>query len=232
MVDYEKQFGLATTEWKLAKVICIVYGWMAAALTLSGAAAWYVFSSGLCERLVRNNGMAVCVVSELVLVLVLSLAINKLPAFIAFLMFILYSLLNGVTLSVVFMVYQLASVQHVFFIAAGMFAGLVAYGSATMSDLTSIGAFCGMALWGLLVAAIVNIFFRSARMEWIVSFAGIVVFTGLTMYDAQKIRQLAAREEHLDRVTISKLGLMGALNLYLDFVNLFLYILRLLGKKR
>lgn len=232
MVDYEKQFGLATTEWKLGKVFRIVYGWMAAALVISGVAAWYVFDSGLGERMLLNNGMTICLVAELALVFVLSFAINKLPAFVAFLMFIAYSLLNGVTLSVVFMAYELASVQQVFFITAGMFAGLLFYGSVTKDDLSSVGSFCGMALWGLIIALVVNLFFHSERLDWIVSFAGVLIFTGLTMYDAQKIRQLAAQEDRLDRATVSKLGLIGALNLYLDFVNLFLYILRFLGKKR
>ena len=232
MIDYEKQFALATAEVGVARVFRLVYGWMTAALVLSGVAAWYVFTSGLGERLVQGRGMMICLVAELLLVIVLSAAIRKLPVFIAFIMFMLYSLLNGVTLSVIFMAYELASVQRVFFIAAGMFAGLLVYGTVTKGDLTSIGKFCGMALWGLIIALVVNLFFHSARLDWIVSFAGILVFTGLTMYDAQKIKDLAAQEGALDRAAVSKIGLMGALTLYLDFINLFLYILRLLGKKR
>lgn len=232
MIDYEKQLGVEKAEWQIAKVFRIVYGWMTAALILSGVAAWYAYTSGLCERLVQGKGMVTCLVAELVLVIVLTLAIRSIPVILAFVMFIAYAALNGLTMSVVFMAYEFASVQRVFFITAGMFAGLLVYGTVTKDDLTSIGKLCGMALWGLIIAAVVNLFWHSDRFDWIASFAGVLVFTGLTMYDAQKIRQLAAHEDQLDRATIGKVGLLGALTLYLDFINLFLYILRLLGKKK
>ena len=177
-------------------------------------------------------GMTICIVAELALVFVLSAAIRKLPEGIAYLLFIGYAALNGLTLSVVFIAYELALVQRVFFITAGMFGGMVLYGTFTKSDLSSIGAVCGMALWGLIIALLVNLFLKSSGLDWIVTIAGVVIFTGLTMYDAQKIRLIAANERSLDGTTLRKVGILGALELYLDFINLFLYLLRFFGRKR
>ena len=147
-------------------------------------------------------------------------------------MFVGYAALNGLTLSVVFIAYELALVQRVFFITAAMFGGLAVFGTFTRSDLSQIGAICGMALWGLVVAVVVNMFFHSSRFDWIVSFAGVLIFSGLTMWDAQKIKLLAQGEGAMDAATRHKVGLMGALELYLDFVNLFIYLLRIMGRSR
>ena len=119
-----------------------------------------------------------------------------------------------------------------FFITAAMFGGLAVFGTVTKSDLSQIGSICGMALWGLIVAVFVNMFFHSSRFDWIVSFAGVLIFSGLTMWDAQKIKLLAQQEGSMDAATRHKVGLMGALELYLDFINLFLYLLRIFGKGR
>ena len=235
MVDYEKQFetpAYAERSTQIATTFKIVYGWMAVGLALSGLIAWYTFTSGLWQKILTGPGMTICIVAELALVFVLSAAIRKLPEGIAYLLFIGYAALNGLTLSVVFIAYELALVQRVFFITAGMFGGMVLYGTFTKSDLSSIGAVCGMALWGLIIALLVNLFLKSSGLDWIVTIAGVVIFTGLTMYDAQKIRLIAASEGSLDATTLRKVGILGALELYLDFINLFLYILRLFGRKR
>ena len=128
--------------------------------------------------------------------------------------------------------YQIALVQRVFFITAAMFGGLAVFGTVTKSDLSQIGSICGMALWGLVVAVVVNMFFHSSGFDWIVSFAGVLIFSGLTMWDAQKIKLLAQGEGAMDAATRHKVGLMGALELYLDFINLFIYLLRILGRSR
>ena len=235
MVDYEKQFetpAYAERSTQIATTFKIVYGWMAVGLALSGLIAWYTFTSGLWQKILTGPGMTICIVAELALVFVLSAAIRKLPEGIAYLLFIGYAALNGLTLSVVFIAYELALVQRVFFITAGMFGGMVLYGTFTKSDLSSIGAVCGMALWGLIIALLVNLFLKSSGLDWIVTIAGVVIFTGLTMYDAQKIRQIAANERSLDGTTLRKVGILGALALYLDFINLFLHLLRLFGRKR
>ena len=235
MVDYEKQFetpAYAERSTQIATTFKIVYGWMAVGLALSGLIAWYTFTSGLWQKILTGPGMTICIVAELALVFVLSAAIRKLPEGIAYLLFIGYAALNGLTLSVVFIAYELALVQRVFFITAGMFGGMVLYGTFTKSDLSSIGAVCSMALWGLIIALLVNLFLKSSGLDWIVTIAGVVIFTGLTMYDAQKIRQIAANERSLDGTTLRKVGILGALALYLDFINLFLYLLRFFGRKR
>lgn len=237
MIDFEKQFGrpeyaIGSKTAALSATFKIVYGTMAAGLALSGVIAWYAAVSGLCEQMVRGGGFTVLVIAELAIVFVLTLAIRKLPVAAAYLLFIAYAALNGFTLSVVFLVFDLASIERVFFITAGMFGGLVLWGSFTRGDLSSIGSICGMALWGLVIAGIVNVFLHSTGLDWLCSFVGILVFTGLTMYDAQKIKELAAAERSLDSATVRKLGVLGALELYLDFVNLFLHILRFMGRKR
>lgn len=237
MIDFEKQFGrpeyaIGSKTAALSATFKIVYGTMAAGLALSGVIAWYAAVSGLCEQMVRGGGFTVLVIAELAIVFVLTLAIRKLPVAAAYLLFIAYAALNGFTLSVVFLVFDLASIERVFFITAGMFGGLVLWGSFTRGDLSSIGSICGMALWGLVIAGIVNVFLHSTGLDWLCSFVGILVFTGLTMYDAQKIKELAAAERSLDSATVRKLGVLGALELYLDFVNLFLHILRFMGRRK
>lgn len=241
MVDFESQFerpgySLRQEKSQLALTFRLVYGWMCAGLALSGAVAWQTAKSGMLEKLMRNgSGAAVfigCIVAEIALVMVLGGAIRKLPAAAATAMFIVYAALNGFTLSTIFLAYELPLIGRAFFVAAGMFGGLALWGTFTKGDLSGIGSACGMALWGLIVAGIANIFFKSDGMDWCISFFGILIFTGLTMYDAQKIKQMAAAEGTLDRQTVRKLGILGALSLYLDFVNLFLHILRFFGRRK
>ena len=237
MIDFEKQFGrpeyaLGRSQAQIAATFKIVYGWMCAGLALSGAVAWYTAASGLWKTVLQGPGFIACVIAELALVFVLSLAIGRLPTVAAYLMFIAYAALNGLTLSVVFIAYEIALVQRVFFITAGMFGGLALWGTFTKSDLSSVGSVCGMALWGLVIGSVVNLFVKSSGFDWMLTFAGIVIFTGLTMYDARKISEMAGREGSLDSAAVHKAGIMGALALYLDFVNLFLHILRFFGRKR
>jgi len=237
MIDFEKEFGkpgyqVGARQTQIATTFKIVYGWMCAGLALSGVVAWYTAASGLWQSVLQGPGFTFCIIAELALVFILSLAIGKLPVAVAYLMFLGYAALNGLTLSLVFIAYDLALVGKVFFITAGMFGGLALWGTFTKGDLSGIGAMCGMALWGLIIAGVVNIFLRSSGLDFVLSFAGILIFTGLTMYDAQKIRQLAANEGALDRAAMHKVGIMGALQLYLDFINLFLHILRFFGRKR
>ncbi len=235
MVDYEKEFAApqyATRRTLLARTFAIVYGWMAAGLALSGAVAWWTYASGFWQNVALGPGMYVCIILEIGLVIALNAAIRKIPAPVALLMFLGYAALNGLTLSVIFVVYQLSLIQNVFFITAGMFAGLAVWGSVTKGDLSSIGSFCGMALWGVIVAAVVNMFLGSSGLDWIISFVAILVFTGLTMYDAQRIKEIARQEQAMDASTLQKVGILGALALYLDFINLFIHLLRMFGRER
>lgn len=240
MIDYEKQFvrlGYATNRYsvgaiQIATTFKLVYGWMAAGLALSGLIAWCTAASGLWNKVLSGPGLMVCIIAELALVFILSGLVSKLSVWAAYGLFIVYAAINGFTLSVVFIAYELASVQKIFFITSATFGGLALYGTFTKSDLSGIGSICGMALWGLIVASLVNLLMKSSGLDWIVSFAGIVIFTGLTMYDAQKIKMLAAAEGTMNSNTVKKVAILGALSLYLDFVNLFLYLLRFLGKGR
>lgn len=235
MIDYEKEFSkpaYSTRQTAIAKTFKYVYGWMAAGLAVSGLVAWYTFESGLYKNILGTPWFFGCILAELALVFCISRMINKISAFMATGMFALYAALNGLTLSFIFAAYEIALIQNVFFVTAGMFAGLALWGTFTKNDLTSVGSICGMALWGIIIASIVNMFFGSSGFDLIISFAGVLVFTGLTMYDAQKIRQIAEHENMMDRESLIKIGVVGALSLYLDFINLFLYLLRLFSRER
>jgi len=163
---------------------------------------------------------------------VLSLAIGKLSPFAAAVCFVMYAVLNGLTLSIIFLLYTATSVAATFFICAGMFGAMAVYGSVTKRDLTSIGNLCFMALFGLIIAMLVNMFLlRSAGFDLIVSGVGVLVFVGLTAYDAQKLKQIHAKGADGTDAD-KKLAIMGALALYLDFINMFLFLLRLMGRRR
>ena len=159
MIDFEKQFErpdyAVGRQTAIARTFVIVYGWMGVGLVLSGLVAWYTATSGLYRTILSGPWFVGCVIGELLLVLVLGGAIRKLPVAVACLMFLAYAALNGLTLSLVFIAYDLALVQRVFFITAGMFGGLAVWGTLTKGDLSGIGSMCGMALWGLVIAGIV-----------------------------------------------------------------------------
>jgi len=166
---------------------------------------------------------------ELVMAFSLVGAVNRMSSSTATFIFYLYSILNGVVLSSIFFVYTLPSIVSTFFITAGVFAAMSIYGYVTKSDLTRFGSFMVMALIGLIICIVVNMFLRSAMMDWIISFAGVAIFIGLTAWDTQKIKQMAMMT---DNSNVGKLATIGALSLYLDFVNLFLYLLRFFGSSR
>lgn len=242
MVDFEKmcerpQQVAQVRAGLVAKTFKLVYGWMALGLAVSGAVAWLTATFAaenpeFLKTLLKGPVFYGLIIAELALVITLSAAINKLPVYAALLMFFGYAALNGVTLSFVFFAFKLATLMQVFFVTAGMFGGLALWGTFTREDLSSVGSFCGMALWGLVLASVVNLFVGSSALGWVCSIVGVLVFTGLTMYDAQKIRQIAAREGEMDRASLGRASILGALSLYLDFVNLFLYLLRLMGRER
>lgn len=155
--------------------------------------------------------------------------INKMSTGTCLLMFCLFAALMGCSLASVFIVYQLGSIASTFFISAGLFGVMSVYGYFTKSDLSKMGTILTMALIGLIIASVVNIFVASSTLDWIISFVGVILFTGLTAWDTQQIKQLSAM--NLDPALADKLATMGALNLYLDFINLFLFLLRFLGSR-
>ena len=210
-----------------------VYLWMTLALVITGFTAYYVASSEALITAIMTNRILFwgLVIGEFALVFGLSAAINKLSLTTATLMFVLYSVINGATLSFIFLVYTYSSITNVFFITAGTFAVMALFGYFTKTDLTSIGKILMMALIGIIIATIVNFFTKSEGLAVILNYLGVLVFVGLTAYDSQKIKQMLLTAPDAGEGT-QKLALLGALSLYLDFINLFLYLLRIFGSRR
>lgn len=209
-----------------------VYGWMTLALVISGVTAFLAATNETIIRLTIGNGFGflILAVAELALVWWLTASIHKISSGAAFFAFILYSVLNGVTLSSVFLVYKIESIFMVFFISAGMFAAMAVYGTVTKSSLSSFGKYFAMALVGIIIASLVNFLLRSPMLDWFLSIITVVIFTGLTAYDAQKM--LAVSRNASDDEMFRKASVIGALDLYLDFINIFLAMLRLFGRRR
>ena len=206
---------------------------MALALVITGFTAFGIASNpGIAYTIVTNQVLFWgLIIAEFGLVIAISGAINKLSAATATLLFVLYSIINGATLSVIFMVYTLTSIASVFFITAGLFGVMAFIGYTTKTDLTSIGKVLFMALIGIVLATIVNLFIGSSMLNMIVSYIGVVVFTGLTAYDSQKIKNMLYEADDMDE-GMQKIALLGSLTLYLDFINLFLMLLRIFGNNR
>jgi len=206
-----------------------VYAWMGAGLAITALLALVTVSSPTLLNAITGNRLVFygLVFGELALVFTLAGAINRLSATVATLLFIAYSALNGVTLSVIVLVYTANSIASTFVITAGMFGAMSAYGYMTRRDLTSWGSFLFMGLIGVVIASVVNIFVGSSTVSWIISGIGIIVFTGLTAYDTWKIKAMAS-----GGVGGRKPAILGALTLYLDFINLFLMLLRFTGQRR
>lgn len=210
-----------------------VYVWMTLALAITGFTAYSVANSPAILQMIFTNKLLFfgIIIAELALVWGVSAAINRLSLTTATLLFVLYSVLNGVTLSFIFLAYTAESVTSVFLITAGTFAVMAAIGSFVKTDLSSMGRILFMALIGVIIATIVNLFMRSSGLAMILNYAGVIIFVGLTAYDTQKIKQMLLQAQDTSE-TAQKVALMGALSLYLDFINLFLYLLRILGNSR
>ncbi len=212
-----------------------VYQWMAIGLILTAVTAYGVASNGTLMRMFYGSAMPLFVVAiaTVGLVFALSSGIRRISAGAASALFVIYSVLNGLLCSGVLLIYAQESVYAAFFSTAGMFAVMSVYGLYTRRDLTSLGSFLYMGLFGLIISALVNLFVRSTMVEFVSSIIGVIVFLGLTAYDTQAIRRMGDEiEDGEDGVTIRKVAVLGALSLYLDFINIFLYLLRLFGKRR
>lgn len=236
--NYNRDYSTSTYREDAQSTITVssliqsVYIWMCGALAVTGLTAFYVGSSpAIMYKIYSTPGAFLgLIIAEVVLVIALTAAINKLSALTATIMFLVYSVLNGVMLSSIFVVYEAGSIATAFFVTAGTFGVMAVYGSVTKTDLTKIGNICFMGLIGIIIASLVNIFLKNDMMEMITSIIGVIVFVGLTAYDSQKIKELLGNAEVND--STQKLAVLGALTLYLDFINLFLYLLRFLGKKK
>ncbi len=206
---------------------------MAMALAITGMTAYVVATSDTLLQLIFGNRLMFwgLLIGELAMVIALTMAINRLSLTTATVMFFIYSVINGATMAVIFLAYTQESITSVFFITAGTFAAMSVWGYVTDTDLTTMGKLCYMTLIGLIIATIVNMFLQNGTMSYVISYIGVIIFVGLTAYDTQKIKMMLMEAEK-DSEDWQKVALLGALSLYLDFVNLFLYLLRIFGKRR
>ena len=204
-----------------------VYLWMTMALFITGATALTVSDSPTLLNAIFGSKVAFfgLIIAELALVIILSSFLT------ATLMFIAYSILNGATLASIFLLYTASSIASTFFVTAGTFGAMALFGYFTKRDLSGIGNMGYMALIGIIIATVVNLFLRSETMMWVITYIGVLVFVALTAYDTQKIKKMVMNAEVVDEST-QKIALLGSLTLYLDFINLFLYLLRILGSRK
>jgi FtsH-binding integral membrane protein len=212
-----------------------VYNWMGLGLALTGVVALYVSSSETMLRLIFGNPVVffLLILAELGLVFSISGLVTRMSAGTATSLFVIYAGLNGVTLSFIFLAYTRTSIVSTFFVCAATFVACSVYGWTTKRDLTSLGGFLTMGLIGIIIASLVNFFFRSSGLSTIISYIGVLVFVGLTAYDTQKLKNMALTQPAgLDGGVIRKGAILGALSLYLDFINLFLLFLRIFGQSR
>jgi FtsH-binding integral membrane protein len=208
-----------------------VYGWMCVGLILTALTATFVASSSTLVTAVVTNRLLFwgLVIAQLGIVFVLSARVQQLAPSTASLLFICYSALTGVTLSVVLLVFTGESIATTFVVTAGMFGALAFYGAVTRRDLTGFGSFLFMGLVGLILASIVGLFWQNDALQFVISFIGVIVFTGLTAYDAQRLKVMAMATPSGES---GSYAIVGALALYLDFINLFMFLLRFLGHRR
>lgn len=211
-----------------------VYTWMTLALVITGLTAMYMAKSLTLLNMMMQNSMIFwgLLIAEVALVMYLSVRINKISFTTATLLFIAYSILNGATLSILFLLYTISSIATTFFVTAGTFGVMALYGYITKKDLTRIGNLCLMGVIGIIIATVVNIFINNSMMDMVISYIGVLLFIGLTAYDSQKIKHLLSSDDIEVNETTQKIAVMGALTLYLDFINLFIYLLRILGDRK
>ncbi len=231
----EQQIG----EASLSKTfLSNVFTYMTGALAITGVIAyWFSTSADLMSLLINpeTGGMnmlgMIVMFAPLAFVLIMSFSFNKLSSFSLLLLFVIYSALMGVSLSFIFLAYTSASISTTFFITAGTFGVMAFLGYTTQQDLSKFGSVLTMAVIGLIIAMLVNMFMKNDMMDYIISCIGVLIFTGLTSYDVQKLKNIGSSSEYGTEST-NKLAVMGALTLYLDFINLFLFLLRLFGNRK
>ena len=228
------QNSQAQTAAHVNRFILSVYNWMAIGLGLTGVVAYYVAGSQEMLNIIFGNRIIFygLIIAELGFVFYLSARIQKISSGAATALFLIYATLNGATMASIFILYTRSSIVSTFFICAATFGVCSLYGMVTKKDLTSIGNFMFMGLIGVIIASVVNYFLQSSAIAMIINYVGVLVFVGLTAYDTQKIKQMAlSQPADLDSQTVRKGAIMGALSLYLDFINMFLFFLRILGDR-
>ncbi|MBS9432830.1 Bax inhibitor-1/YccA family protein [Photorhabdus hainanensis] len=211
-----------------------VYGWMTCGLLLTAFVAWYVSQNQDLVVYIFSNSILFygLVIAQFGLVFVLSGMINRMGASLATGLFMLYSALTGLTLSSIFVIYTIGSVASTFVVTAGMFGALSFYGYTTKRSLSGLGSFLFMGLIGIILASLINLWLKSEALTWAVTYIGVVIFAGLTAYDTQKLKEMGEDLDVNDKENLRKFSIVGALTLYLDFINMFLMLLRIFGDRR
>src|SRR5580692_3092400 len=225
-MNYASQKSLAVTPEAASDALWVTYRWMSLGLAATGLVALGVaHSPDLVEGLLANRILFyVILFAQLGLVMAFSSVASRVSTAAAAAMFFAYSALTGVTFSTLFLVYTASSIAATFFVTAGAFAGLSVFGMATKRDLSAVGRFGLFALIGVILASLVNMFLRSSGLDWLITVVGVLLFAALTAYDTQRLKELFR-----SRGSAANLPLVGALTLYLDFINMFLFLLRILG---
>jgi FtsH-binding integral membrane protein len=221
----------ADAQLRQSSIISQVYAWMTAGLLVTGAVAAYTANSLWLLQLIFGNpfGIWVLFIAQIAMVLGLSAGIGRLAPTVATGLFIAYAALNGLTMASIFLVYTRTSIASTFFITAATFAAMSMYGYVTKRDLTKMGSLLFMALIGLILASLVNFFLKSTALYWIITYAGVLIFVGLIAWDTQKIKRLSVQAT--DDTSARRIAILGSLMLYLDFINLFLFLLRIFGRR-
>jgi uncharacterized protein len=235
MATYDNRFEQTLPRYRDADVVARfmrgVYGWMCGGLALTAATAWAVSSSRALVSTIFGNPVIfwALVIAQLGIVFALSARVERMASSTATLLFAAYSCLTGVTLSSILLVFTGESVFSTFVVTAGMFGALAAYGTITRRELSGLGQFLFMGLIGLMLASLVGVFWHNDGLQFMISFVGVIVFAGLTVYDAQRLKEMAFATS---AGPTSGATIVGALALYLDFINLFLFLLRFFGNRR
>lgn len=222
----------ATLQGSVMDFMYKVYGWMAAALAITAGVAYYVSTQPKIYMTILTKPFLLIglIVAQLALVIGISFFINRLSYGVALVLFFVYAATLGLTLSAIFVAYSMGSIVTTFAVTAGMFGVMAIYGYVTGSDLTSMGNISIMILWGIILAMLVNMYFKNPTVELILSIVGVIVFALLTAYDSQKIKMMG-QQLLGDKEMSDKASVLGALTLYLDFINLFLFLLRFMGRR-
>ncbi len=232
--DYNgyQQYSTDFTERRetvVQEVVRKTYLYMFFALIISGLFAYVAYSTGKAEEMIADGTFFILFIAELAIVIVANILLKKNNATVSAVMLAIYSIINGMTMSIIFLVYQMQSIVAIFFVTAGIFGCMALYGHTTNKDLTSLGNLLIMALLGMVLMTLVNIIvLKSQGLDLALAYVGVAIFVGLIAYDAQKIKKLAESNSYL---STDSMALWGALNLYLDFINLFLKLLRLFAKR-
>ncbi|CAN5455535.1 Bax inhibitor-1/YccA family protein [soil metagenome] len=228
-MNYAEKRSVVTSHDKTSDALWVTYRWMTLGLATTGVVALaFAHSPAALELLLGNRILFYALLfGQLGLVIALSYMASRVSTAVAALMFFAYAALTGVTFSTLFLVYTASSIAATLFVTAGAFAGLSVFGLVTKRDLSAVGRFAVFALIGVIIASVVNLFLRSSGLDWIITLVGVLLFAGLTAYDTQRLRELFRRGE-----TSANLPLVGALTLYLDFINMFLFLLRIFGNRR